>query len=196
MKYIVKKVNDFIDTYYSDELSDDYYYLLKEDYYYDYENKFHEDYAEIINFFEINDDIFPFDFDMLGYEELEDLIKEQFSVFDKKFLSNTNDGESLVAWVLNNPECIFNYIKKYKDNYIYVSIFKVLYIIALIHNNRSTFVILVLVKHLRGLLIKFENHRLNFDRYVDNLSLEKHIYDLLRKHPILKKYMEFNRKKF
>jgi len=114
IEYIVNKVDNFIEKYYNDECSTDFYYPLKEDYYSSYYEDFNNNFTEIIEYCDINYDIFPFYRDILGYDELEYLIEKQFSAFNEKILSNTDDGDNLIVNVLNNPECIFNYIEKYK----------------------------------------------------------------------------------
>lgn len=182
-----------LDTYYEDELSTDDYYHVKEEYYSDYDSKFYDDYTEITNFCDINYNIFPFNYNIIGYEDLEYLIEKQFSVFNEKFLCNINNGDNLIVDVLKKPDCIFNYIKKYKNNYIFIYIFKVLYIISLIHNNSSIFVILVLINCI-SLQIDFKDNLLYFNKSAFNLCLEEQIYDLFYINPMIRKYIKYNPK--
>eukprot|EP00833_Pecoramyces_ruminatium_P015143 jgi/Orpsp1_1/1189175/evm.model.d7180000070019.1 len=120
--------------------------------YYDSDEEFYE--------ISVNYKIFPFDRCIVGYEKLEFLIRDQFDSFKKRIFNN-ND---IMQEILNNIESllIYNYINEYKYNFIFDSLLKILYIISLIHNNYSTFTILVLLRHIGGHNIKYENNCLYF----------------------------------
>jgi len=83
----------------------------------------------------------------------------------------------------------------YLKNKIYICIFKVLYNIALIHNNSSTFVILVLINCL-NLKLSFKDNLLHFHKCLFNLCLEEKMFDLFNYNPMIKKYIVFVHKPF
>ena len=184
VRYICDKVYKFIEKYYTEECDWKDYYKLKEVDIDDYDL----DYNEISNFFDINYTIFPFDFYIVGYEDLEILIRNQFDSFKKRIFNNDDNMQE----ILNNIESplIYNYINEYKDNDIFVSLLKILYIISLVHNNYSTFIILLLLRHLEYKL-EYKNNRLYFIKSkFQCMSLEYEFYDLFNSNSIIKKYIE------
>jgi len=184
VRYISDKVFKFVEKYYTEECDwKDYYKLREVDI-----DEYDLEYNEILNFFDINYNIFPFDFYIVGYEDLEILIQNQLDSFKKRIFNNDDSMQE----ILNNIEnlLIYNYINEYKNNKIFVSLLKILYIISLIHNNYSTFIILLLLRHLEYKL-EYKNNRLYFIKSkFQCMSLEYEFYDLFNSNSIIKKYIE------
>jgi len=184
VRYISDKVFKFVEKYYTEECDwKDYYKLREVDI-----DEYDLEYNEILNFFDINYTIFPFDFYIVGYEDLEILIQNQLDSFKKRIFNNDDSMQE----ILNNIEnpLIYNYINEYKNNDIFVSLLKILYIISLVHNNYSTFIILLLLRHLEYKL-EYKNNRLYFIKSkFQCMSLEYEFYDLFNSNSIIKKYIE------
>jgi len=178
VRYICDKVYKFIEKYYTEECDWKDYYKLKEVDIDEYDLE----YNEISNFFDINYTIFPFDFYIVGYEDLEILIRNQLDSFKKRIFNNDDSMQE----ILNNIEnlLIYNYINEYKNNKIFVSLLKILYIISLIHNNYSTFIILLLLRHLEYKLEYKNNHLYFIERKFQCMSLEYEFYDLFNSNSI------------
>jgi len=185
-KYVRDKVNKFIEKYYTDECDCNDYYKLNEGDIEDYD--IDSDFSEITDYCNVNYHIFPFGSFIVGYEYLEYLITDQLKSFKERIFDNDN----VIQEILNNIDSslIFNYINEYKDNHIFVSILKILYIISLIHNNYSTFIILIFV-HNTCYNLEYKNNCLYFiERREKCMSLEYEFYNLFNSNNIIKKHIK------
>jgi len=185
-KYIHDKVYKFINKYYTDECDCNDYYKLNEGDIEDYD--INSDLFEITDYCNVNYHIFPFHRTIVGYEYLEYLIKDQLKSFKKRIFDNDN----IIQEILNNIDSslIYSYINEYKDNHIFVLLLKILYIISLIHNSYSPFIILIFV-HNTSYNLEYKNNCLYFIESREKcMSLEYEFFNLFYSHNIIKKYIK------
>ncbi|ORX73461.1 hypothetical protein BCR32DRAFT_249944 [Anaeromyces robustus] len=152
-----------------------------------YSSQIKEDYDEIYSYFIDNISIFPFNYEeFYGYEKLEYIIFKECNTFVEKYLYNFDSLDK----ILNDPKYILNLIDEYSNNKIFILLIKLSYVISLLHNNYSSFIISLLVKRL-GIRVYLKDKYLYF-KYSnsDEFTIEKEIGSKFKTVAIIGNYIK------
>ncbi|ORX75942.1 hypothetical protein BCR32DRAFT_249155 [Anaeromyces robustus] len=131
-------------------------------------------------------ELLKLNFESCEIKDLEELILYQIKSFKWDILNDNLDK------ILEDPNFIITqFANKYMDNSIFITLIKFCYIISLIHNNYSKFMIYTLVQcmplklYIKNNIIYLISRRNTYDRF----DFEMEMFGSLIEIPILRQYL-------
>jgi len=119
-------------------------------------------------------------------EDLEFLIIFQCNLFIKDILNDDDENNK----ILDNPDYILELADKYYDNYVFITLIKICYVVSLIHNNYPNLIAQTLVHCIPlNLYIKDNTIFLVYPKRCKKFNYDIELFITLSKTKVVGKYL-------